>query len=521
MACAVAGQPLGGRLGRWRAATDRPGRNTPIVVVLTIMAAVLGIVDLGTKSLWFDEGTSVAIAGLDWRGLLMEATVQGEANMFLYHVLLHVWLGFGQSEAVIRSLSVVLAVTTVPIFYLLAARLFDDRVAATATSLLVLNAFFVHYAQEARGYSLVLLLVTSSSYLMVRAVDRPTWLSWLLYAGISALSLYAHLFAGLVLLAHVISLSIRRPWVPIRKVATAYGLVAAAGLPLLLFIFTGDRGQISWIPELSLSSIGAAFETLSGDNGWPLLLAYFVACLSALLPAVDAWRSHTALAWTHSFVLCWLSIPVVISLAVSLVKPVFLDRYLIVALPALVLTAAFGISRLRWWWVRLAALVLMLSLAGQGLLAWYTQYEKEDWRAAAAYVLDESQPGDAVIFYRPRARNPFAYYLERLPADAENLDPMYPSVGWGTYLPLPDARAEMPEALTAVSRYSRIWLVLRPAALDVRSPEVRQLLVALDAEHVEIHRRLFTGIQVRLYQLARELGDRTDSSVAALSYQLQ
>jgi mannosyltransferase len=468
---------------------------------LTALAAGLGLVDLGTKSLWLDEGTSVAIAGLDWRHLWLESTVYGEANMSLYHVLLHLWLAFGQSEAAIRSLSVLLAVTTVPFFYLLARRLFDSHVAVTATSLLVLNAFFVHYAQEARGYSLVLFLVTCSSYLFVRALDRLTWASWLLYAVVSALSLYAHFFAALVLLAHFASLAMQRRSLAARKVAAAYGLIGAAGLPVLYFVFVGDRGQISWIPELSRSSIVVAFQALSGDNGWPLLLAYFLATLAALLSGIRALQTRTGLPRSLVFVLTWLSLPVVVSLAVSLLKPLFVDRYLIVALPALILTVAFGISRLPMRPIRVAALVVMVALAGQGLLGWYTHYEKEDWRDAAAYVLQASVPGDAVIFFRPRARNPFAYYVERVAAGTADLTPIYPSGGWREYVPLPQAQTEMPDALRAVPRYSHVWLVLRPAVLDLQDPGVQQLLRAISGDHREVSRRSFTGIQVRLYEL--------------------
>jgi mannosyltransferase len=486
-------------------------RNSPVTVLgLTALAAGLGILDLGTKSLWLDEGTRVAIAGLDWSALWREATVNGEANMSLYHWLLHLWLGFGQTEAAVRSLSVVAAVATVPIFHQVARRLFDNGVAAISTTLLVLNAFFIQYGQEAGGYSLVLLLVTCSSYLFLRALDRSTWRSWLLYGGVSASSLYVHFFAALVLAAHLMSLlvallispSIQRRPIPVLKVAAAYGLIAAVALPILIFVFVGDRGQISWIPEISRSSIVAVFQSLSGNNGMPLLVAYFLGCVVAFGSGIRMMRSGNGLPLSHIFVPTWLALPVGVSLAVSLFKPLFLDRYLIVVLPALVLTVGFGISRLPTPGVRAIALVAVLTLAGQGLIGWYRDYQKEDWRDAAAYVLHESEPGDAVIFYRPRNRNPFAYYVGRFAIGAGNLTPIYPSVGWEDYISLPQAQAQLTNALKAVPWYGRIWLVLRPLPLEADSPEVRQLFGALNADHREISRRSFVGIQVRLYDVA-------------------
>jgi mannosyltransferase len=486
-------------------------RNSPLTVVgLTALALGLGMLDLGAKSLWLDEGTSVAIAGLDWSALWREATVNGEVNMSLYHVLLHLWLGFGQSEAALRSLSVLAAVATVPIFHQVARRLFDNGVAAISTTLLVLNAFFIQYAQEARGYSLVLLLVTCSSYLFLHALDRSTWRSWLLYGGVSAFCLYVHFFAALVLAAHLTSLlvarlmspSIQRRPLPVLKVAAAYGVIAAAALPILIFVFVGDRGQISWIPEISRSSIVAVFQSLSGNDGLPLLVAYFLGCVLAFGSGIRMIRSGNGLPLSYIFVAAWLALPVGVTLAASLFKPLFLDRYLIVVLPALVLAVGFGISRLRTPGVRAITLVAVLILAGQGLIGWYRDYQKEDWRDAAAYVLHESEAGDAVFFYRPRNRNPFAYYVGRFAIGAGNLTPIYPSVGWGDYIPLPQAQAQLANALKAVHWYRRIWLVLRPLPLEADSPEVRELFGALNADHREISRRSFVGIQVRLYEVA-------------------
>jgi len=150
-----------------------------------------------------------------WRLLYEDA-----AKMCLYYVLLHWWMNLGQSEFALRSLSVIFALATVPVTYAIGKCTVGKRVGIVSALLLTVNAFFLRYAQEARGYSFVLLLVTLSSYFFVKSVQRPSWKLWIAYIASSVLAGYAHIYACLVLIAHAISLAfLRRRDVPWRQVA--------------------------------------------------------------------------------------------------------------------------------------------------------------------------------------------------------------------------------------------------------------------------------------------------------------
>src|ERR1700756_4293660 len=93
----------------------------------TLAAAVLRFLDLSRKSLWFDEGVSVAIARLDWYNFA-RILWRREANMSLYYFFLRGLLHFGASEFFVRSLSVVFAIASIPVIYMLGRRLFDSRI---------------------------------------------------------------------------------------------------------------------------------------------------------------------------------------------------------------------------------------------------------------------------------------------------------------------------------------------------------------------------------------------------------
>ena len=141
--------------------------------------------------LWFDEGVSVGIAGLDWYNFV-RILWRREANMSLYYFSLRYWLHFGSSEFFVRSLSVLFAIASVPVTYLLGRRLFDSRVGLIAAALLAVNAYQVQYSQDARSYSLMVLLCLLSSLYFVKCMGKPTGSNRATYVFTSVLAVYAH-----------------------------------------------------------------------------------------------------------------------------------------------------------------------------------------------------------------------------------------------------------------------------------------------------------------------------------------
>lgn len=492
---------------------QRPRLALPAIILLV---ALLAFANLGAKSLWLDEGTTVSIARLGWHGLWQDAFSQGEANMSLYYVLLHLWLHLGDSEAVLRSLSALFAAVTIPVFYALAARHFGSGIALLATLLLGINASFIHYAQEARGYMLTVLLVTVSSYLFVRSVDQPKWRWWLGYAVVSGLAIYAHFFAALVVLAHLVALLLR-DWrrLPHRVLFVAYGLIGLFGLPLFVFILTADRSRIDWIEPPTVVRIATVFAALSGATTGPysypelaLLFSFLVAAMFALYAMVRAWRRRADRLWPQLFLLVWLLVPVSTSLAVSVVKPVFVSRYLLVVLPALVLLAALGLSRMQPRWSSILLSAVIVALSGYELARWHAEYDKEDWRSATAYVADRARPGDGIAFHAAYGVRTYNYYIYRFEARERAPDLVHPD-GWEgrTYVPIDETLdpGRLPRALRGIAdRYPRFWLVLREPGSDLSGGrDLEEALQIIGRNYREVECRTFVRVEVRLYERLR------------------
>ena len=126
-----------------------------ILGVVTLVGAGLRFRALGAHSLWIDEGASVLFATMPWR-LFLHTLWAYQGNMTLYYFLLREWIHLGDSEFMVRSLSVLFSVLTIPAMYGLGKGLFDRATGLTAAALLSVHSFHILWSQQARSYSLLL-----------------------------------------------------------------------------------------------------------------------------------------------------------------------------------------------------------------------------------------------------------------------------------------------------------------------------------------------------------------------------
>jgi len=122
----------------------------------------------------------------------------------LYFLMARFWMEmFGGSLTASRSLPALLSLLGLPLMYKLGLELFDSRLAAIlAAILLALSPFDILFAQTARQYSLLTVVVIASSCWLLLALRRSNWHHWLVYSITSAVGLYTHPFFGLTLIAH-------------------------------------------------------------------------------------------------------------------------------------------------------------------------------------------------------------------------------------------------------------------------------------------------------------------------------
>ena len=480
-----------------------------MLALIAVVAAVLRFHSLAAKSFWFDEGVSVAIARLDWYNFA-RILWRREANMALYYFLLHYWMHFGGSEFFVRALSVLFAIASVPAIYLLGRRLFDAPVGLTAAALLAVNAYHVQYSQDARSYSLMVLVCLLSSLYFLKCLTEPSGRNRGVYVVSSALAVYAQFFSLLLVIAHGISLRMLDREHLSQKTRNDWRWIILLVSPVLVFVATTGTGPLRWVQRSGVKDLWIFALHLTGNGGTLLLLACLVACLAALLPDL---RPHLGLrasweAWRYRFLALWLVFPIGFTLVLSVAKPLFVPRYFIFCLPALLLLVACGVTRLRPAWLRVPAVLFLLALSFRGTADYYKRdldIQRDDWRAASQYLLNQAQPGDAMLFHVPMGRMPYEFYRSVLrPASAAPVV-LYPHhADHVTFLDFVE-KPNDPEIERLLPEHPRAWLVLTYAETQSGLPDARsvELFRLLGKLYPTVEHHDFPGVEILLYTKAK------------------
>ncbi|MDJ0517919.1 MAG: glycosyltransferase family 39 protein [Trichodesmium sp. MO_231.B1] len=136
-------------------------------------------------------------------GTLQSLTIENPHHPPLYYFIARLWMQkFGGSLTASRSLPALISLLSLPLIYVLGWQLFNSHLTALlASTFLALSPVEILFAQTARQYSLVTVLIIGSSILLLQALDSRSWKKWGLYSIVSAIGLYTHLFFCLTLIA--------------------------------------------------------------------------------------------------------------------------------------------------------------------------------------------------------------------------------------------------------------------------------------------------------------------------------
>lgn len=433
---------------------------------MILLAFLIRTVNLDGQNIWGDEAYSIALGARPLSHILSGGS---DTHPPLYHAILHLMIrAAGDGIVAVRFLSVLAGTILVAAVFVLAHRLFDVRSAFLAAGLASTSAFAVYYSQETRMYSAVAAFSALSVYAMLRLNDggflAPSNRKWLaIYCIATLAAVYTHYFAFFVLFAQVAFMAwVNRRGLPsLRRLAAVHAMLALAYIPWIVVQTGFLRGQAArrW-DALRPASIAAVWgNTLKAFAiGQTLPPAYtWVAYALVMVVAVGAWRCGRA-SGRRRFVLLYLVVPFLITVAVAPVMPFYEPRFLIVALPAYILLLAYGLRSLQpVFWIP----GLLLALAANGVAMWNyntdARYAKGRYGDMMAYVQANAQPGDVLLLEDSAQGALYDYYAPPdIPARFFPLD-----YGWD------DPRTnDVLEAITA--EHPRIWLVMfgNPAGYD-------------------------------------------------------
>ena len=514
------------------------------VTALTLLGALLRRYHLGDESFWFDEADIVRRARMPV-GDLLHGFAQAGENGPLYTLILHYWLAlidafpplqrvlhlvFGASyEGPVRGLAMLFGVAAIPLMYLFARKVGGHWVGIIAAILLTVNPFHIWHSQDAKMYSMLVLMAIGSSLLYILAWERNRTLIWAAYVLSVWIMLTIHVMAGLVLLAHMASTpfmtrlresaatqlqgsdtkleansppEIQNPKSKIQNPKGWIGwgwsmlVILAPLFPIAwlrlaaLVTDTADLG--GWYTPASLidivGTIAVSFAINRASPPWEAIAAILMALLAmtgAYFLLTSKRRTGRTEAGTNTahfttdntaLLLALLIIPLSVFWVVTLKVPLFQARYLIMALPPyliLVSLGLLGLTGMNKWGTGASALAAALlgfcTFAGLTGINYSPQPQKEDWRGAMVYINDHLRLRDEVVVFPGYLETAVNVYYQPGGAGRVPTVPVKAVPGLG----IKDFRQrELEESLRDIVKcQERAWLVTSPLRQKQEDPE--------------------------------------------------
>ncbi len=397
----------------------------PVVLVggLTVLAAVLRFYRLAHQGFWFDEGNTALLVHLSPIRML-QLLPHNESTPPLYYCVAWVWSRiFGSGEAGLRSLSAVAGVATVPVVYVAAAKLITPRTGVVAAALAACNPFLIWYSQEARAYSMLVLLGAASVATFAYALERPSTRRVGAWVLASALALGTHYYAALIVVPEALWLLVAHRRV--RAAQAGVGLVALCGLALVpLAVSQNGTGHASWIAAIPisrrLSQVGRQLLIGTGAPAHrPLLwLSLAAVALSLVLLARigDAPERHGARVAAG---LAGAGALLNVLLIAGGVDNMITRNIIVLWIPlALVVAAGLGARRAGLLGIAVTAMLCVIGTVATIGVALDQMLQRPDWRLVAHATGPGPAPGApagrAILIQLDGNRLPLSLYLKKL-----------------------------------------------------------------------------------------------------------
>ena len=394
--------------------------------------------------------------------------------------------------------------------YKVGSQIFDKNVGLLSSLLIGLSVFHIHYSQEARTYSLSVLLTIFSMYCFVRMLRENSNSILFFYILFSTLLIYSHIYGLFIIISqniYIISAfkflkTNHKPHLK-RWISSQIVIFFLFSPWLSIFITQTLKLQRSgfWIPTPSLCSIIKSFITYSGSSLLFLisLILFFYSPITCkkicgnfsrknMFKSIESYCWEIRLFNTDKIylLLVWLFTPIVIPFIISrLSTPIYWSKYTIVASLAFYILVAKGIINIRNKYMKIIVIFVIIGFSLLCLRGYYTTINKEQWRDVASYIDTNSDNGDMLLFSAGIQDIIYNYYSKKTNLIQKSFPGKNQSVDEKNI-----------EALTSsVEGYKRVWVILS------HSKDEKGLITQKINESYNLtYHKEYVGIKIYLYE---------------------
>jgi mannosyltransferase len=378
---------------------------------------VAGLGRIGAPQMWQDELVTVSVAN---RSLSQIFDLLGRVDAVhgAYYLLMHFWVTlFGDSSTAMRVPAALAMVGAAACTSLIGQRLFGRYAGFAAGATFALVPSMSRYAQEARSNAFVVLFAALSTLLLLRAIERPSWLRWLGYSLTLGALAYLNTVSLAVITGQGIGLLILT-WRTREPETTRAKAIIRGPHPARIgaYVLAVAGGAIVAIPviNLGLRQADTQVEWIASKSPWWVwdsMVASRAGAIALLVLALASWMNRrkpaafaTALALVPMFI-TWL-------LSQGHIH-YFFSKYLLFTIPAWAVLAGAALTAIRWRPAAIIGLALLTGIVGMDQLAvrhgmshsWYSYPEKRaseprNYEGIAAIIAKDYQLGDGIVFVR-------------------------------------------------------------------------------------------------------------------------
>lgn len=357
----------------------------------------------------YDEIISVKNTLLDFGHIKHEA--EWDNNPPFYYYCLWVWHQIIPiSEYNSRLLSVLFVAFAIGLTFLFTSKYFNVNIGISTALLLSLSNFVTYYSQETRAYSLVLLLVMTSSILFFRYLNKSTIWNLLFLSLINFLIVYSHYIAGLVLVVQYLFIIL------FKKEKVKLYIPIQTGLIVLLIFLRFTKKQFNnilnfnhkedfWLKPAGFKELLQAFSELFYNNTTAIVFIFLG--LVFVFQYIKGRQEDVFKVKLYCFFLGFLTILLLFSIGTF--KALFLPRYLIFCIPFATIVVIYQLSDLKLYGYYLVALLVCLQL----FVIQLRKNSDTDYRSIAHVIKANKSPNDAVIINTRDNLLLFQYYYNR------------------------------------------------------------------------------------------------------------